>query len=107
MKTFVRNYWACPVSHQEVEQKWKSWGFTFGVFRDPPGQEWNNFVHDTDEFVLVSRGTLVVDVGEEQQKVQAGDLVQIPRNVKHSLKTISRDGSEWLYGYGNWGAIDE
>ena len=38
--------------------------FSFGVFRDPPGQEWNGFVHNDDEYVTVADGRLRVGVGE-------------------------------------------
>lgn len=101
-EVFVEKFWKQPVSHAAVEAAWKAEGFSFGVFRDPPGQEWNDFVHDVDEYVLIAEGELVVDVGSRQQRVQAGDLVQIPKGVHHSLKTVSAEGSVWLYGYGTW-----
>ncbi len=91
-----------PVEEGAVRAQWESEGFSFGVFRDPPGQEWNGFVHSTDEYVLVAEGRLDVRVGSEQAIAEAGDLVRIPKGVRHSLKTVSKDGSVWLYGYGHW-----
>lgn len=99
---FVRGACLAPVDHAEVRTAWKAEGFSFGVFRDPPGQEWNDFVHQTDEYVLVAEGELRVSVGSETAVVGPGDLIQIPRGVRHSLKTRSAEGCVWLYGYGLW-----
>jgi len=96
-----------PVSVEATRTYWAEQGFSFGVFRDPAGQEWNDFVHDTDEYVLVAEGTLQVRVGAEGSDVQAGDLVCIPKGVRHSLKTTSANGSVWFYGYGYWKANDD
>ncbi len=99
--TFQKSAYSTPVNSEQVEREWRANGFTFGMFRDPPGQEWNDFVHDTDEYVVVAEGELQIRVGEEMATCTAGDLVWIPRHVLHSLKTISDHGSIWLYGYGD------
>ena len=91
-----------PVDFSAVETEWRREGFSFGVFRDPPRQEWNDFTHSSDEYVLVAEGQLEVDVGNETAICGPGDLVCIPRQVHHSLKTLSVNGSVWLYGYGFW-----
>jgi len=96
-----------PVDFSSVEADWQREGFSFGIFRDPPGQEWNNFSHQTDEYVLVAKGQLRIDVGDETAVCEPGDLVRIPRQTSHSLKTLSAGGSVWLYGYGYWGAGQE
>ena len=100
-ETFHKSAYRTPISNQQVEEEWRQKGFTFGVFQDSAGQEWNDFVHDTDEFVVVARGELEIIVGDESATCSAGDLVWIPKNVRHSLKTISQGGSTWLYGYGD------
>jgi len=91
-----------PVDFTAVEAAWRLENFSFGIFRDPPDQEWNNFSHPSDEYVLVAEGRIKIDVGNESMICTAGDLVRIPRQVRHSLKTLSTDGSVWLYGYGFW-----
>lgn len=106
-QTLTRNAYPVPVDFQAVESDWETEGFSFGVFRDPPGQEWNNFVHSTDEYVLVAEGELKMNVGEERVTAHPGDLVRIPKGAYHSLKTVSSQGSVWLYGYGHWGDGDE
>ncbi|WP_340118213.1 cupin domain-containing protein [Pelagibius sp. 7325] len=94
--------YSAPVDHERVRLDWAGEGFSFGVFRDPPGQEWNDFVHESDEYVLVAEGAMEITVGAERFKAAPGDLVRIPRNTSHSLRTLSASGSVWLYGYGFW-----
>ncbi|MEQ8651454.1 MAG: cupin domain-containing protein [Kiloniellales bacterium] len=106
-ETFQIKAFALPVAQAAVRAQWQREGFSFGVFRDPPGQEWNDFVHGTDEYVLVAEGRLDVSVGLSRAIVEPGDLVRIPKGVRHSLKTVSKGGSVWLYGYGHWGAADD
>ena len=102
LKIFEKAALPTPVNFSTVEADWRNEGFSFGIFRDPPGQEWNDFIHQSDEYVLVAKGLLRIDVGEETSVCEPGDLVRIPHHVSHSLKTLSADGSVWLYGYGYW-----
>lgn len=36
-----------PVNVGAVKAVWPGEGFTFGIFRDAPGQAWNGFRHDS------------------------------------------------------------
>ncbi len=36
----------------EVERDWKARGFSFGIWVDPPGQVWKDFVYATDELFM-------------------------------------------------------
>ena len=98
----MKSAYRVPVDFSSVADDWRSDGFSFGVFRDPPGQEWNDFTHQSDEYVLVAEGQLKINVGNQSEICEPGDLVRIPRRVRHSLKTLSPGGSVWLYGYGFW-----
>ena len=62
------------VSREKVKRDWAQRGFSCGLWVDPPGQVWANFVHDTDELVMLVEG-------EEEFEMEG--------------KTTSR----WLYGY--------
>jgi cupin 2 domain-containing protein len=90
---FKQAAYPVPIDHSAVETEWRGEGFSFGVFRDPPNQQWNDFVHRSDEYVLVAEGRLQIDVGEESAICEPGDLVLIPRGVSHSLQTLSPGGS--------------
>lgn len=102
-----RGAYSAPVDQEQVRRDWADEGFNFGVFRDPPGQEWNDFVHDSDEYLVVAAGAMEVRVGAQCFEAAPGDLVRIPRNTLHSLRTLSAAGSVWLYGYGFWGQGDD
>lgn len=101
---FEKDARTLPIAAEQISAEWRAEGFSFGIFRDPYAQEWNGFVHDTDEYVLVAEGQLIVDVGDETASCKAGDLVRIARGEVHSLKTTSKAGSVWFYGYGRWEA---
>lgn len=49
------------VDRAAIERSWKERGFSCGLWVDPPGQVWSDYVHDTNELVMVVEG----DVGFE------------------------------------------
>ncbi|MEM8812669.1 MAG: cupin domain-containing protein [Pseudomonadota bacterium] len=98
MSVFQKAAFAVPVSEIAVKNAFP--GFSFDVFRDPPGQAWAGFVHKTDEFVVVAEGRVTIDVDEEHALCEAGDLVRIPTGSVHTLSTSADAGSVWFYGYG-------
>jgi quercetin dioxygenase-like cupin family protein len=99
---FDKGVYAVPLDEKQVRSDWSAQGFSFGIFRDPPGREWNDFVHESDEYVVVAEGELEITVGGEMRRTVAGDRVRIPAGVSHSLRTVSSSGSIWFYGYGRW-----
>ena len=56
----------------------------------------------TDEFVVVTEGRIVVEVGSERVDCRPGDLVRIPAGTRHTLRTAPERGSVWFYGYGRF-----
>jgi mannose-6-phosphate isomerase-like protein (cupin superfamily) len=88
-----------PVDCERVRRAWAGEGFSFGVFRDPPGQAWNDFAHNTDEDVLVAEGEMEITVGTASFEADPGGRIRIPRHIRRSLRTASASGSVWLYGY--------
>ena len=61
-----------------IKQNWNSRGYRFGVFRDPPGQVWADFVHRTDELVVLAEGEIEVEVEGKAERFQIGGMVFIP-----------------------------
>ncbi len=88
-----------PVDRESVAGDWRARGYSCGLFVDPPGQEWNDFVHDVNELVSVAEGKLEMSVGDASFVVEEGDEVFIPKGAVHSLKNIHPGTSRWLYGY--------
>ena len=88
-----------PVDRDSVARDWNGRGYGCGPFTDPPGREWRDFVHATNELVTVVEGRLELTVGGEVLVAGPGDEVFIPRNVVHSVKNVHDRTTHWLYGY--------
>lgn len=95
----VKGKFTTPVDPAAVDRDWRDRGFSCDLFVDPPGREWNGFVHATDELVTVVEGRLQMTIGAEQVIAEPGDEVFIPRGVVHSVRNIHDRTSRWLYGY--------
>ena len=52
-------------------------GYSFGVFRDPPGQVWAEFVHRTDKLVVLAEGEIEVEIEGKAERFQIGGMVFI------------------------------
>ena len=55
-----------PVTASRVRADWASRGYSCHEFNDPPGQAWNDFVHDTHEVVTVVEGRLELLIEAER-----------------------------------------
>lgn len=84
---------------QKVGVDWKSRGFSFGVWTDPPGQVWENYVHDTDELFIVLEGKVELEMQGRRFCPKAGEEILIPARVTHSVRNVGAGISKWLYGY--------
>ena len=88
-----------PVMQAEVANIWANRGFTCYLYVDPPGQEWNNFVHRTNELVTVISGQLNLQAERKKFVLNVGDELFIPSGVRHSVKNTSPENTSWLFGY--------
>ena len=62
----------------QINEDWNSRGYSFGVFRNPPGQVWADFVHQTDELVVLAEGEIEVEIEGKAERFQIGEMVFIP-----------------------------
>jgi len=53
------------------------------------------YVQEQDEWVLLVRGSAVLEVAGEQRTLEAGDYFFLPARVPHTVKEVS-DGALWL-----------
>ena len=45
---------------EQIRGNWASRGYSFGVFKDPPGHVWSDFVHRADELVVLAEGEIEI-----------------------------------------------
>lgn len=94
-----RHRFAPPVDRDTVARDWAARGYSCGVFVDPPGRAWRDFVHDTNELVTVVDGRLELTVAGATVIAEPGDEVFIPRRAVHTVRNISSGTTRWLFGY--------
>jgi quercetin dioxygenase-like cupin family protein len=87
------------MDRKQVETSWAQRGFSCGLWTDPPGQSWENFVHKSDEIVMVVDGNVEFEIGGKIYHPQSGDELFIPSGVLHSVRNIGSSTAHWLYGY--------
>jgi mannose-6-phosphate isomerase-like protein (cupin superfamily) len=82
-----------------VGKAWAQDGFDCARWVDPPGQEWLDFVHATDERVLVKEGIIEIEVEGARALLTPGDEAFIPAGCRHSVYNRGRTVARWFYGY--------
>ncbi len=87
------------VDRDRVEIHWHSRGFSCGLFEDPPGQEWADFVHPVDELVMVVEGALELEMQGRTLRPQVGEEILIPAQALHTVRNVGKRTARWLYGY--------
>jgi mannose-6-phosphate isomerase-like protein (cupin superfamily) len=87
------------VDRAEVARRWADRGFSCEVWVDPPGREWLDYAHGTDELVMVLEGEVEFEIGGRRHRPAPGEELLIPAGTRHSVRTSPEAGSRWLYGY--------
>ncbi len=88
-----------PLEEAEVACKWRERGFTCGLWIDPPGQQWLDYVHATDELLAVKEGVIEVEIEGSLTLLHPGDEVFIPAGARHSVSNRGDSTARWFYGY--------
>lgn len=83
----------------QIADDWKSRGFSCELWTDPPGQRWEDFIHATDELVVVIEGEMEFEVEGEVTHPQPGEEVFIPAKAVHSARNIGNSTARCLFGY--------
>jgi len=89
------------VNRKEVSENWAERGFSCDLWTDKPGQKWENFVHETDEVVILLEGKMEFEVGGKLFHPEIGEELLIPAKTVHSARNIGNTTARWLYGYRN------
>lgn len=99
MRTLQTAYYQSPIDRNAVTAHWRAEGYSCHTMTDRPGQEWNDFTHETNEVVTVVEGRLRLILAGEVVEAGPGDLVYIPRQIPHSVHNISSGKTTWMFGY--------
>jgi mannose-6-phosphate isomerase-like protein (cupin superfamily) len=82
-----------------IAADWRRRGFGFGVWIDPPGQTWRDFVHPTDELVMLAQGELELTFAGRTLRPAVGEEVIIPAGASHTVRNVGSVANRWFYGY--------
>ncbi len=84
------------MTEDQIKQDWNSRGYSFGIFTDPPGQVWADFVHSTDELLMLVRGEIEVEFGGMVVRPEIGEEVFIPARAMHTVRNTGRSTNVWF-----------
>jgi len=84
---------------ETVKQDWASRGFSCDIWTDPPGRAWRDFVHQTDELVMLIDGEIELRFGGKVLRPSIGEEILIPANVAHTVVNVGSMTNHWFYGY--------
>lgn len=95
----IRHKFRTPINPAEVARDWSGRGYSCDQFVDPPGREWKDFTHRTNELVTVTEGRLEVDMHGVTYRLAPGDELFIPKGASHTVRNTHAEQTRWLYGY--------
>lgn len=87
------------VKIDKIKEDWSSRGFSCGLWTDPPGTVWEDYVHGVDELILLVEGEVELEMEGRKIRLEEGREELIPARVTHSVRNKGRTRSKWLYGY--------
>lgn len=87
------------MDYSTVKNDWQNRGFSCGIWIDSPGQVWADYVHDTDELVMLLEGDIELSFQGKTFRPQVGEEVLIPAKEPHTVKNVGDRTSRWYYGY--------
>lgn len=87
------------VDRSSIERSWRERGFSCGLWIDPPGQVWADYVHEVDELVMVIEGDVEFEIDGRAHRPAPGEELLIPARARHTVRNLGRTESRWLYGY--------
>jgi len=85
---------------ERIRADWHGRGFSCDPWVDPPGRRWEDFVHATDELVIVLEGRMEFEIEGTVHHPDPGEELFIPAGAVHSARNIGETTARWLYGYG-------
>ena len=89
------------MDERKVKTDWERRGFSFGIWIDPPGQIWEDYVHGVDELLMLAEGEIEVSFLGKTFCPKIGEEILIPAGAGHTVRNIGNTANRWYYGYKN------
>jgi mannose-6-phosphate isomerase-like protein (cupin superfamily) len=89
------------MDQEKIKKDWAVRAYSFGIFKDPPGKVWADFVHRTDELIVLAEGEIEIKIEGKSEQPTIGREVIIPANVIHTVSNVGKTNNVWYYGYKN------
>ena len=87
------------IDHSAIRKDWYGRGFSCDIWIDPPGKIWADFVHDTDELLMLIDGEIELEMDGNILHPEIGDEILIPAGINHTVRNIGLVTNHWFYGY--------
>lgn len=87
------------IDRDVVASRWRERGFSCGLWADPPGQVWADYVHNVDELVMGIQGEVEFEIDGVTHRPVPGEELLIPARANHTVRNVGHSESRWLYGY--------
>ena len=84
---------------EDIERDWRARGFSCDIWSDPPGQVWAEFVHASDELVMLIDGEIELRFAGRVLRPGPGEEVLIPAGAAHTVINVGQTRNHWMYGY--------
>ncbi len=84
---------------EAIRRQWAARGFSCDLWVDPPGRVWRDFVHQTNELIMIVEGEQEFEMNGRRYRPPIGEELLIPAGTKHTARNLGRNTSRWLYGY--------
>ena len=89
------------MDERKVKTDWERRGFSFGIWIDPPGQIWEDYVHGVDELLMLAEGEIELSFLGKTFCPKIGEEILIPAGAGHTVRNIGNTANRWYYGYKN------
>ena len=66
---------------ESIKRDWRSRGYNFGTFQDPPNRVWADFVHKTDELVVLAEGEIEMRIPATMIRPTAPTKAQLEEHL--------------------------
>jgi mannose-6-phosphate isomerase-like protein (cupin superfamily) len=89
------------MDQRKIKSEWEKRGFSFGIWIDPPGQIWEDYVHSVDELLMLAEGEIEVSFLGKTFCPKIGEEILIPAGAGHTVRNTGKATNRWYYGYKN------